>query len=163
MNPDSPTPNARLLRILGVFLSVALFSAAVVFLLPLVFAPRIDTPTGLKYATPSSVDFRISNQNFTALTDVEYACEISKLILANGSAVENAQEVIRGRVRNIPARHAIAARCETSAIITSPVKAAEYKLKITYKPYPWPQQRSVEYRIEAEVNGRGEVTAWKPD
>ena len=142
-------------------ITVAVFTAVVIFALPLVFMPRIRVPTGLQYATPSSMEFRIENQNFTPLTDVDYVCQISKLTVANGSTLEGATAVIRGRIRKIPGRRSVLGRCETGSIVAAPIKSAEYKLTVNYKAYPWPQQRTVVHQIDAEVSGKGEVTGWK--
>jgi hypothetical protein len=104
---------------------------------------------------------QISNQNVTPLTDVEYSCEVSKLTLANGSAVTDAKVLVRGAIPKIQGRQAIRARCETAYIVNAPLKAAEYKLTLTYRTYPRPQHRTSVYRVAAQMNGNGQVTGWK--
>jgi hypothetical protein len=133
----------------------------VIFVFPIIFKPRIDVSTGLQNASASSLEFRISNQNLTPLTDITYTCEVSKLTLANGSEDEKAKAIIRGSIRKIQGRHAVLGRCETGDIVTAPIKVAEYKVTMTYKTYPWQQQRTGVYRIGAQVNTNGEVTGWK--
>ena len=118
-------------------------------------------PTGLQYASPSSMDFRLENQNFTPLTNIQYTCEVSKMILVNGSTPQGAQSVIQGNIRRLPGRRAIAGRCDAGYLVTDPIKTAEYKLTIKYKAYPWPQDRTVVYRIGSDVNKKGELTGWK--
>jgi hypothetical protein len=140
---------------------MALLFVIVVFVFPIVFKPGVEPPTDLQFGTPFSMAVQISNQNVTPLTDVEYSCEISKLTLANGSPVTDAKVLVRGAIRKIPGRQAIRASCETAYIVNAPLKAAEYKLTLTYRPYPWPRQRTSVYRITAQINGNGQVTAWK--
>jgi hypothetical protein len=107
--------------------------------------------------------FRISNHNLTSLTDVEYTCEVSKLTQADGSPIKNANVLNRGNIRTIAGRRAFAGHCQTGYLITAPLKAAEYKLTITYRTYPWPEQRTSVHRISAQINAKGEVIGWKLD
>jgi hypothetical protein len=140
---------------------VAAAFATVVFLFPLIFDPRVEVPAEVQFGSPFSMTVRISNQNVTPLTNVEYGCEASKLTLANGSAVTNAQILIRGTIGKIPGRRAIAARCESAYVVNAPLKAAEYRLTLTYRSYPWPRQRTKVYRIAAQIDGNGQVTGWR--
>jgi hypothetical protein len=144
-----------------VLLGVALLFATVVLVFPIIFQPRVEPPTGLQFGNPSSVAVQISNQNVTPFTDVEYSCVISNLTMANGSAVTNAKVLVRSAIRKIEGRQAIRARCETAYIVTAPLKAAEYRLTLTYRAYPWPQQRTSVYLIAAQLDGNGQVTGWK--
>jgi hypothetical protein len=140
---------------------MALLFATVVFIFPIIFGPRVEPPTELQLGSPSSVAVQISNQNVTPLTDVEYSCEVSKLTMANGSAVTDAKVLVRAAIRKIQGRQAIGAHCETAYIVSAPLKAAEYKLTLTYRAYPWPQHRTSVYRLVAQLNGNGQVTGWK--
>ena len=140
---------------------MAVLFVTVVFILPIVFKPGVEPPTQLQFGSPFSMAVRISNQNVTPLTDVEYSCEISKLTLATGAEVTDAKVLIRGILRKIQGRQAITARCETAYIVNAPIKAAEYKLTLTYRMYPWPQHRTSVYSIAAQMDGNGRVTGWK--
>ena len=147
----------------GILLTVAALFAAVVFVFPIVFRPGVEPPTDLQFGNPSAVEIQVSNQNVTPLTDVDYTCELSKMVLANGSALTNANVLIRGVIRKIPGRRATTVRCEAAYIVTAGVQAVEYKLTIQYRPYPWPMRRSGVYQIVAQINGNGEITGWKLD
>jgi hypothetical protein len=140
---------------------MAVLFVTVVFIFPIVFEPGVEPPTELQFGTPSSMAVQIANHNVTPLTDVEYRCEISRLTLANGSAVTDAKVLVRGAIRKIQGRQAIGARCETAYIVSAPIKAAEYKLTLTYRAYPWPQPRTSVYHIAAQTDGDGQVTGWK--
>jgi hypothetical protein len=140
---------------------MAVVFVTVVFIFPIIFRPGVEPPTDLEFGTPFSMAVQISNQNVTPLTDVEYSCEVSKLTLANGSAVSDAKVLVRGAIRKIQGRQAIRARCETAYLVNAPLQAMEYKLTLTYRTYPWPQHRTSVYRIAAQMNGNGQVTGWK--
>ncbi len=155
----SARPGLRVL--LRVFLTLAVVALIVVFLFPVLFEPHIDVPAHLQFASPSGMMFQISNQNLTPLTNLEYTCEVSKVILANGSALADANVLSRGNVRKIAGRRAVAGRCQTGTIVTAPVKTVEYKLTLTYRAYPWPQLRRHVSQISADINAKGEVTGWK--
>lgn len=143
-------------------ISVAL--ATVVFIFPVVFKPEVEPPRQLPFGSPSSVAVRISNPNpFTPLTDVEYSCEISKLALATGTEAGDVKALVRGTLRKLEARKAIAASCKTAYVVNDPVAAAEYKLTLTYRMYPWPQHRTNVYHIAAQIDGKGQVTGWRLD
>jgi len=161
----SPPP-ARRSRFRGVVrltLVLAVLAVMVIFVFPLVLGPRVDVPTDLEFGNPSSVQVQISNQNLTPLLDVKYTCEVSKLTLANGSAVPNEKVLVRGSIRKIDGRSAAAARCQAAYLVTSPLQAAEYKMTITYHAYPWHWQRTSVYPIVAKVNAKGDVIGWKLD
>jgi hypothetical protein len=144
-----------------VLVSLAVLFSGLVFIFPLVFRPRVDAPADLPFGTASSISVQISNQNFTPLDDVEYSCEVSKLTLANGSAVLNAKVLTRGVIRKISGRKAVAVHCESAYIVTFPLKAAEYSLTLRYRTYPWPKLHSSVYRIAAQINSNGQVTGWR--
>ena len=107
--------------------------------------------------------FRISNQNLTPVTDIEYSCEVLNLMRTDGNAVKDANVLNRGEIRRIAGRHAVAGRCQTAYLITAPLKAADYKLVVVFRAYPWPQRRTSVYRISAQMNAKSEVTGWKLD
>lgn len=159
--PKPSTRGSRLRGVLRLVLVIALVLVLVTFVFPFIFEPRIDVPTKLEFASPSAVQFQISNQNLTPLTDIDYTCEISKLVLADGSAPRDATVVIRGNVRKISGRRAILGRCQTAYVLAATVKTVEYTLTMKYKTYPWPRLRTSTYQIAANVNGKGEVTGWK--
>ena len=158
MPPDAQSRFRGPFRIL---LLVVVFAVIFVFVFPLIFRPGIETPADLQFATPFSVTLRITNLNMTPLTDVEYTCQIAKLALANGSEAGNTKVVTRGTIRKIPGRRAVAARCETGYMADAPIKAAEYRLTLRYRTYPWPQQRTAVYNVAAEMNADGQITRWK--
>ncbi len=161
VSPKLPVPRSRFHGPYRLMLSMAVLFVTVVFIFPITFKPGVEPPTDLQFGTPFSMAVQISNQNVTPLTDVEYSCEVSKLTLANGSAVTDAKVLVRGTIRKIQGRQAIRARCETAYIVNAPLKAAEYKLTLTYRTYPWPQHRTSVYRVAAQINGNGQVTGWK--
>ena len=161
--PEAASPQTRS-RFRGpyrVLLSLAVVFVTVVFLFPIIFKPGVEPPAELQFGSPSSVAVQISNQNVTPLTDVEYSCVLSKLTLANGSAVMDAKVFVRGAIPKIPGRQAIRAHCETAYIVAAPLKAAEYTLTLTYREYPWLRHRTSVYRIAAQLNGAGQVAGWK--
>ena len=161
VSPKLPVPRSRFHGPYRLMLSMAVLFVTVVFIFPITFKPGVEPPTDLQFGTPFSMAVQISNQNVTPLTDVEYSCEVSKLTMANGSAVTDAKVLVRGAIRKIQGRQAIRARCETAYIVNAPLKAAEYKLTLTYRTYPWPQHRTSVYRVAAQINGNGQVTGWK--
>ena len=59
------------------------------------------------------------------------------MTLANGSAVPNEQVLIRGAIRKIDGRSGAMARCQAAYLVTAPLQAAEYKLTLWYRAYPW--------------------------
>jgi hypothetical protein len=159
------TPRARS-RFHGAYrllLALAALALAAVFIFPLIFSPGVEAPTDVQFGSPSALQVQISNQNLMPLKDVEFSCEVSRLDLAQGSPVSNAQALVRGNIKKLEGRRAITAPCETSYLVTSPVKAVEYKLTITYRMYPWPYRRTKVSHIAATVNGNGQVTGWKVD
>jgi len=161
-SPKLAAPRFRFRGPLRVLLTVALVLAVVVFVFPLVFSPGVQPPTDVQFGSPFSVPVQLSNQNVTPLTDVEYTCELSKLTLANSSPVKDANVLVRGSVRRIAGRKAVAARCQSAYIPNAPVQAAEYKLTVTYRAYPWPQRRRTSmYRIAAQIDSKGDLKGWK--
>lgn len=118
-------------------------------------------PTDLQFGNPSAAVIQVSNQNLTPLTDLTYSCELSKMTLANGSEITNATVLVRGSIRRMGGRKAIEVRCQAAYMVAAPLKAAEYKLTISYRMYPWPQRRESVYRIAAEINASGLITGWK--
>jgi hypothetical protein len=147
-------------RVFRLLLIVAALFAVLVFVFPALFGPRIDLPTVSQFESPSSLMVQISNQNLTPLNDVTYTCEVGKLELASGAAT-NAKVVLRGVIRQISGRRGVVVRCESAYIPGAPLKAAEYKLMVKYRAYPWPQQKTRTFVIAAQINGDGHVTGWK--
>jgi hypothetical protein len=158
---NPPAPRSRLRGPFRLLIVMAVLFITTVFIFPLTFEPSVDPPNNLIFASPFSLPLRISNHNVTPLRDVEYNCVASKLTLANGSDVTNARILTRSFIREIPSRRAFTAHCEAGYIVNTPLKAAEYKLTLTYRAYPWPQLRTRVYVIAARMNAQGEVTAWK--
>jgi hypothetical protein len=159
------TPRARS-RFHGAYrllLALAALALVVVFIFPLIFSPGVEAATDVQFGSPSAVQVQISNQNLMPLKDVEFSCEVSRLDLAQGSPVSNTQALVRGSIKRLDGRRAITAPCETAYLVTSPVKAVEYKLTITYRMYPWPYRRTHVSHIAARINGNGQVTGWKVD
>jgi len=157
---NSPSPKSRFRRFY-LLLSLAVLFAVVLFVFPMLFGPRIDVPTDVQFASPSSLTVQISNPNLTPFTDVEYSCEASKLTLADGSQVADAKVLNQGTIRKLEGRRAITARCQTASLLTAPLRTAEYALKLTYRTYPWRQERTKVYRIAAQLDRNGQITAWK--
>jgi hypothetical protein len=159
--PQLPAPKSRFRGPFRLLVSGAVLLVTVVFIFPVVFKPGIEPPAPSPFASPFSIVVRISNQDVTPLMDVEYSCEVSKLALANGSIAGDAKVLVRGAIRKMPGRQAIAARCETAYIPNAPLSALEYQLTLAYRMYPWRQRRTSVYRIAAELNNQGQVTGWK--
>jgi hypothetical protein len=163
---ESPNPALQRSRFRGpyrVVLVIAVLFVALVLVFPILFAPRVDAPADVKFGTVSAVTVQISNQNLTPVDDVEYNCELSKLTLANGAAVSNAKALVQGVIRKLPGRKAITVRCESSYLVTNPLKAAEYQLTLKYRAYPWRKVRTSVYRIAAQINSSGDLTGWKAE
>jgi len=161
VSPQPPAPRSGFRGPYRLLLSMAVLAVTVVFVFPVIFKPGVELPAELQFASPFSLAVQISNQNLTPLTDVEYSCEVSKLTLANGSAIGDAKILTRGTIRKIPGRHTITAHCEAAHTVAGPVNAAEYNLTLTYRTYPWPQQRTSVYHIAAQISGGGRFTGWK--
>lgn len=159
------TPRARS-RFNGAYrllLALAALALVVLFIFPLIFSPGVEAATDVHFGSPSALQVQVSNQNFMPLKDVEFSCEVSRLDLAQGSQVSKAQALVRGSIKRLEGRRAITAPCETAYLVTSPVKAVEYKLTITYRMYPWPYRRTKVSHIAARIDGDGQVTGWKVD
>jgi hypothetical protein len=136
----------------------------VVFIFPIVLTPGVEPPAQLPSGSALSMAVRISNHNpFTPLTDVEYSCEIWYLTLASGAEITGANVLSRGTLQKFDGRRAITARCETAYVVNAPIKAAEYRLTLTYRSYPWPQRRTSVYHIAAQIDASGHVTGWVLD
>lgn len=160
--PRMPPPaGARLRARLSLLLSIAAAFLVVVFVFPVAFPLHIDVPEHVQFGSASSLMFEIANQNLTPVTNVEYGCEVAQLTLANGSAVTNANTLSRGYIPKIGGRHGVPGRCQTGYFVAAPLRAAEYRLTITYRPYPWPRRRTQVVRISAVLDGKGELTGWK--
>jgi hypothetical protein len=159
------TPGARS-RFYGAYrllVALAVLALAVLFIFPLIFGPGVQAPADVQYGSPSALQLQISNQNLMPLKDLEFSCEVSKLDLVQGSPASNPQALVRGSIKNLEGRRATTAPCETAYLVTSPVKAIEYKLTIAYRMYPWPYRRTNVFHIAARINGNGQVTGWKVD
>ena len=168
MKPDSKSPAAPAARSrfhvpFRLLLGIAVFFVAVVFVFPGLFNPAVEAPAEVPFGSPFSVGVQISNQNVTPLTDVAYTCEVSNLTLADGSAAGNVKVVTRGSIRKIRGRQGVPGRCEMAYIQTGPLKAAEYRLTLEYRAYPWRRLRTAVYHIAAKLDGQGQVTGWKSD
>ncbi len=161
VSTNVPIVRSRLRARYRILIIMAVLFVTVAFVFPLVFRPRLEPPAELQFGSAFSVVVPIANHNMTPLTDVEYTCEISKLTLADGSAVTDARVLTRGAIPKIPGRKAVAAHCGIAYIVTHPLKAAEYKLTLTYRAYPWHQLRTSVYYIDARIDGKGQVTGWK--
>jgi hypothetical protein len=135
--------------------------AIVFFIFPLVFGPAVVPPETTHFSSPFSIAVEIANQDMAPMTNLEYSCEVAKLTLANGADIRDANVLVRGAIRKIPGRQAIAARCETGYLVSNPLKELEYQLAVTYRAFPWPQQRRAVYRIAAQFGGDGQLTGWK--
>src|SRR5580658_4135864 len=150
LSPRLPAPRSRLRGPLRLLLMMAILFVTVVFIFPLVFTPRVEPPAATPYGSPFSMTVRVSNQNVTPLTDVEYGCVITKLTLATGAEVTDAKILMRGTLRRFQGRRAIGVLCETAYVVNAPMKAAEYTLTLTYRTYPWQRYRTGVYRIAAQ-------------
>lgn len=161
--PANPTGTSSRFRApLSLLLTLAVVFLIVVFGFPIVFQLQIEVPSHVQFASASSVMFEIANQNLTPLTNVEYTCELSRLITPKG-APPQPKVVSRGRFPKVGARRGVTGRCQTGYLVPPPVKTVEYQLTITYRAYPWPQQRTRVARISAQISGKGEVTGWQVD
>lgn len=159
----SPEPARRSrvrgpLRLVG---ALGVLFIAVVLVFPLVFGPRVDVANELPFGNPASLPAQISNQNLTPMMDVEYTCMLSKMTLANGSAVPNEDVLIRGSIRKIDGRGGAIARCQAAYLVTSPLQAVEYKLTLWYRAYPWKERHTRVYRLAAKIDEKGGVKGWK--
>jgi hypothetical protein len=141
-------------------LTVAVFMAAVGLVFPLVFKPSVEPPDNLTTGNPLSIHVLVANQNMTPITDVEYTCEVSKLTQPDGTAIAGANTLVRSTILKIPGREALREPCETTYVAGGPIQAAEYKVTISYRMYPWPTNRTAVYYVVAHVAGSGRVTGW---
>lgn len=161
VSPKLPAPRSRFRGAYRPILGIAVLFVTVVFVFPIIFKPGVEPLTESQFGSPFSMAVEISNQNLLPITDVEYSCEVSRLTLANGSAMRDPKVLVRGAVRKIQGNHAITAHCETAYIGNAPVNAIEYKLTLTYRMYPWPQHRTSVYRIATHINSNGQATGWR--
>ena len=160
-SPDAPAARSRFAGPLRLLLGAAALFTAVALVFPIAFKPLAEPPDTVQYGSAFSVGVQISNQNLTPLTDVTYTCEMSNLALANGPVAGNVKVVTRGSIRRIRGRQGVPATCEMAYIPNAALKAAEYRLTLKYRAYPWPQLRTAVYRIAAKLDGKGQVTGWK--
>jgi hypothetical protein len=136
--------------------------ATVFFILPIILTPGVEPPAHLPFSNGLSMSVRISNHNpFTPLTDVEYSCEVWYVTLANGAEVKNANVFVRGTLQKFDGSKTIVAPCETAYVVKAPIKAAEYRLTLTYRAYPWRTYRRSVYHIAAHIDENGKVTGWE--
>jgi hypothetical protein len=143
----------------AVLLLAALIVGALV-LFPALFGPNVETPPAAFSFDPFSLAVRITNQNVTPLTQVQYTCEATLVELATGLQLDDAKVVDHGNIPKLQGRHAITARCGTAYVINAPLKAAEYRLTLKYRGFPWPRERANEYHFAAVVDSSGRVTKW---
>ena len=148
-------------RALPFLFAIAVLVLVLIFVCPLVFRPGVEPPPDLRFLSPYSMAFALSNQNVTPVRNLEYTCEVSRLVLAGGAVLGNAKVVTRGAMRNLPGRRAIPVRCQTAYLVRGHLQALEYQLTLKYRAYPWPQDRTSLYRIAAQIDAQGQVTAWK--
>jgi hypothetical protein len=160
---ETPRARSRFYGAYRLLLALAVLALSVLFIFPLIFSPGVEAPAEVQFGSPSGLQAQISNQNLMPLKDVEFSCELSRLDLVQGSPASNAQALVRGSLKNLEGRRAITVPCETAYLVTSAVKAVEYKLTITYRMYPWPYRRTKVSHIAARISGNGQVTGWKVD
>ena len=141
-----------------IFLAVMVIAALVVF--PLLFGPGVAVPSEVFPGNPFLLEVKLSNENITPLTDVEYTCQAVDVELASGVQVKDAKVLNQGRIRKFQGRRAISARCETAYLIDAPLKKLEFKLSLKYRAYPWPVDQTREYRFAATIDGQGRLTGW---
>jgi hypothetical protein len=161
VSTNAPIVQPRLRTRYRILITMTVLFVSVFFVFPLVFEPRLEPPGELQFGSAFSVLVPIANHNMTPLSDVEYSCEISRLTLADGAAVTDARVLTRGAIPKIPGRKAVAAHCGIAYILTRPLKAAQYKMTLTYRAYPWHRLRTSVYYIDALIDGKGQVTGWK--
>jgi hypothetical protein len=162
VSPNLAAPKSDLSRTHRLLLMMAGLFVIVVFIFPIILTPGVEAPTQLPLGSALSMTVRISNRNpFTPLTDVEYGCEVWKLRLATGAEVTDANVLTRGILQTFDGRKAITAPCETAYVVEAPIQAAEYRLTLTYRTYPWPRYRTSVYRIAAQIDSDGHVTGWE--
>jgi hypothetical protein len=154
-------PKSRFRTRYRLLITLAVLFIVIVFVFPLVFKPSVEPPANLQFASPFALNVQISNHNMTPLVDVEYTCEPAQLALATGSPAQDAKVVVRGSIKKLPGRKGIRATCETGYIPNAALKSLQYKMVLTYRPYPWQQQHTSTYLLTAQVDNRGQVTAWK--
>ena len=138
----------------------AILLAAVALIFPAVLGPSVNDPLAPFPDNPFSLTARIVNEYLTPFTNLEYSCESADVVLANGTPITDAKILNQGKIRKLPGRRAFNARCETAYIVNAPVKSAEFKLKLTYKAFPWPQLHTHEYDFTAVVDAHGQVAKW---
>jgi len=156
-----PSRRSRLRGVYRLLLVVAVLFVAVGLVFPLVFEPSVQLADPSRAGPSSTIQLLVANQNMTPITAVEYSCEHSKLIQANGAAANGAKVLIRGRISRISGRQAILEPCETAPVEGAPVEAAEFTVTISYRMYPWPSRRTSVFHVVAQVNQNGRVTGWK--
>ncbi len=139
---------------------LAALAVTVLVIFPLLFGPGVEDPSTRFPDNPFSLEVKISNENLTPLTNLEYYCEPVQIELANGVKIPDVKVVNQGRITRFRGRKAITVRCETAYIIDAPIKNAEFKLALKYRTYPWPSDRTSEYRFAAVVDASGHVTKW---
>ena len=160
VSPKLPAPGSRFRGPYQLLFGLAVLFITVVFVFPAIFKPGVE-PAESQFGSPFSMAVQISNQSLTPLKDVEYSCEVARLTLADGSAVEGAKVLVRGTIRKIQGSREVTAHCETAYVANAPVHAIEYKLTLTYSTFPWPQRRTSVYRIATQINSNGQVAGWK--
>ena len=147
--------------VIRLVVTLAVVAGVVILVFPLVFELEVDVPEKVQFSSASAVMFQITNQDLTAVTDVEYRCEVARFVLTNGSAVKDANVLSTGRFSRIGSRSAVRGRCQTAYLIAAPLQTAEFQLTITYRANPWRRKRTRVLHIAAQFDSKHEVTGWK--
>ena len=156
---DPRRGRSRLRAAYRLLLFIAVFMVAVVLVFPLVVRPAVQPPTRSPFGNPISV--LVANQNMMPITDVEYSCEVSHLTQANGAALTGQNVLIRGTIRRIPGRQAITELCEIGSDAEARIQAAEFKITVSYRMYPWPARHTSVYYLGSQMDQNGRPAEWK--
>jgi hypothetical protein len=148
---------SRLVKVLA-FVGLFLFAVFVIF--PIAFGPGVEDPVSRFPGNPFYLEVKISNENLTPLTNVQYTCQAENVELQSGVKPSDVRVLNQGQIRKFQGRRATTIRCETAYIIDVPVKSAEFHLTLKYTAYPWRIDRAADYRFAAAVDAKGQITKW---
>jgi hypothetical protein len=152
--------DSRLKRWQRPLIVLATVAITVLIVFPLTFGLNVEAPTERFPGNPFVLEVRISNENVTPFTNVEFSCQAADIALASGAQVNDAKVLNQAKIRRFPARRAVRERCETAYLIDAPLKSLEFQVVLKYRVYPWPVDRTVEHRFAAKIDSSGHVTGW---
>jgi len=142
-----------------------LWSSAAILIIGLSVGMLISRPS---IATPAFADPRdafmlavhIQNETLLPFRQIRYTCDAMDVQLKTGASPGDYKAVGRGFARILRARQSIEARCSVGEPIDAPLKQATYRLAMTYRSFPWLNDRTMVQDFVAQLNANGQIEKW---